>query len=51
MSMTLGELKTTLAVEFLEKGSASGYPMIISKVFESVFELSNANVKLKVLDD
>ena len=51
MSMTLGELKTTLAVKFLEKRSASGYPMIIAKVFESVFELSNANVKLKVLND
>ena len=49
--MTFGKLKAPLPVEFLEKGSSSGYPMIIAKVFESVFELGNANVKFKVLND
>ena len=39
MSMTPSKLETTLAVKFLEKGSTSGYPMIIAKIFESVFEL------------
>jgi hypothetical protein len=51
MSMASSELETTLPVKFLEKGSASGYLMIIAKVFKSDFELSDANVKLKVLDD
>ena len=51
MSMALSELEAALAVKFLEKGSSSGYPMIIAKVFESVFELGNANVKSKVLND
>ena len=40
-----------LVVKFLEKGSILGYPMIITKVFESEFELSNANIKLKILND
>ena len=51
MSMALSELKTTFAVKFLEKGSTSSYPMIIAKVFEGMFELSNANVKLKLLNN
>ena len=50
MSMAPSKLETTLPVEFLEKRSAPGYPMIIAKLFESVFELGNANVKLKVLN-
>jgi hypothetical protein len=49
--MTFGKLEAPLPVEFLEEGSTSGYPMIIAKVFESMFELSNANVKLEVLND
>jgi hypothetical protein len=51
MSMALGKLETTLSIEFLDRGSASGYPMIVAKVSESIFELSNANVKLEVLND
>jgi hypothetical protein len=51
MSMAPSELETTLPVKFLERGSASGYPMIIAKVLETAFELSNANVKLEVLND
>ena len=49
--MTFGKLEASLSVEFLEEGSALGYPMIVAKVFESIFELSNANVKLEVLND
>jgi hypothetical protein len=51
MSMALGKLETTLAINVLEKGSTSSYPMIIAKVLESTFELCNANVKLKVLNN
>jgi hypothetical protein len=51
MSMALSELETTFPVKFLEKGSASGYSMIIAKVIESDFELGDANVKLKGLDN
>ena len=51
MSMTLSELETTFVIKFIEKELLSGYLMIIAKVFESVFELSNANVKFKVLND
>jgi hypothetical protein len=51
MSMALSELETALSVEFLEEGSTPGYPMIIAKVPESMFELGNANVKLKVLNN
>jgi hypothetical protein len=51
MSMALSELETTFPVKFLEKGSASGYPMIIAKGFESAFEGGDTDVKLKVLDD
>ena len=51
MGMTLCKLKATFPVKFLEKGSTSGYSMIIAKAFESSFELSNINVKLEVSDD
>jgi hypothetical protein len=51
MGISLGKLEATLPVKFLEKRSMSGYPMIVSKVFEGPFELSDANVKLKVLDN
>jgi len=51
MSMVLGELETTLPVKFLEKGSMSGYSMIVAEVLESMFELGNANIKLEVLND
>ena len=51
MSIMPSELETTLLIKFLEKGTTSGYPMIIAKIFENVFELSNANVKLKVLNN
>jgi hypothetical protein len=49
--MTFGKLKAPLAVKFLEKGSASGYPMIVTKVFEMVFEGVGMDVKLEVFDD
>ena len=45
MSIMLSELETMLAVEFVEKGLLSGYPIIIAKVFKSMFELGNANIK------
>jgi hypothetical protein len=51
MGMAPSELETTFPVEFLEKGSASGYSMIVAKVLESAFELGNANVKLEVFND
>jgi hypothetical protein len=51
MCMMFGKLEAPLPVKFLEKASTSGYPMIIAKAFESNFELSYANVKLKVLND
>ena len=47
--MTFGKLEAPLPVEFLEKWSASGYPMIIAKVLEGVFEGGDANVKFKAL--
>jgi hypothetical protein len=51
MGMSLGKLEATLPIKFFEKRLMSGYPMIVSKVFEGQFELSDANVKLKVLDN
>ena len=51
MGMASSKLETMLAVKLLEKGLASGYPMIIAKVFEGPFKLSDANVKLKVLNN
>ena len=38
MCMAPCKLETTFAVEFLEEGSAPGYPMIIAEVLESMFE-------------
>ena len=51
ISMALGQLKMTLLIEFLEKESVLGYSIIVAKVIESIFELSNANVKLEILND
>ena len=51
MSRILSELETMLAIEFVEKGLLSGYPIIIAKVFKSMSELDNANVKFKVLNN
>jgi len=51
MDMASSKLEMMLVVKLLEKGLASGYPMIIAKVFESMFELDNANVKLEVLNN
>jgi hypothetical protein len=51
MGMTLGKLETTLSIEFLEEGLASGYSMIVAKVLESTFELSDADIKFKVLNN
>ena len=47
--MTFGKLEAPLPVKFLEKRSASSYPMIIDKVFEGVFEGGDANIKFKAL--
>ena len=49
--MAFCKLEMTFSVEFLEKGSASSYLMMVAKVLESEFELSNANVKLELLND
>ena len=51
MCMAFCKLETTYAVKFLEKGSASGYSMIIAKVFESVFKSVGVDIKLEVSDD
>ena len=46
--MTSNKLKVALAIKLLKEGSSSGYPMIIAKVFESMFEGVEGDVKLKV---
>jgi hypothetical protein len=51
MCMALCKLETTFVVEFLEEGSAPGYPMIIAEVLESIFEGVGVDIKLKVSDD
>ena len=51
MSMMSSELETMLAIKFLEKGSTSGYPMIIDKIFESMFDGHGGDVKLKILNN
>ena len=51
MGMSLGKVETTLPVKSLEKKSTLGYPMIVAKVFEGPFELSDATVQLEVLDN
>ena len=51
INITSSKQKMTLPVKFLEKGTMSDYLIIIVKVFESVFELSNTNVKLKILNN
>jgi hypothetical protein len=51
MSMALSKLETRFPVKFLEKGTASGYLMIIAKGFESAFEGGDTHVKLKVFHD
>jgi len=51
MGMAPSKLEAMLAVKLLEKGLASSYLMIIAKVFESMFQLDNANVKLEVLNN
>ena len=49
--MTFGKLEALIAVKFLEKGLASNYLITITKVLVSIFEVSNTNVKLKVLNN
>jgi len=49
--MTSGKLEAALAVKLLEKGSTSGYPMIVAKVFEGTFEGAGGGFKLKVFDN
>ena len=46
--MTFSKLEAPLSVKFLEEGSASGYPMIIAKVFEGTFEGARGGFKLEV---
>jgi len=45
--MRFDKLEPPLPVKFLEKRSVSGYPMIIAKVLEDVFEGGDANIKCK----
>ena len=47
MGITFGKLESRLPIKFLEKRLASGYPMIIAKVLEDVFEGGDANIKCK----
>jgi hypothetical protein len=51
LNVALSELETILPVKFLEKGSVLGYSKIVAEVLESVFELGNANVELKWLNN
>jgi hypothetical protein len=51
MSMPFSKLQSTLAIKLLEKGSTSGYPMIIAKALEGLYECVEMNLKLKVSDD
>jgi len=51
MSMAPSELEMTFVIKFLEKGLMSGYPMIIAKVFEGMFEGIGRDAKLKVLNN
>jgi len=45
------KLEVVLAIKFLKERSSSGYPMIITKVFEGMFEGNGGDVKLKVLNN
>jgi hypothetical protein len=49
--MTSSKLEVMLAVEFLEKGSTSGYSMIIAKSFEGSFKCIWRDIKLEILND
>jgi hypothetical protein len=51
MCMVLCKLEMTFPIKFLEKGSASGYSMIVAHVFEMMFEGVGVDIKLKVSDD
>jgi hypothetical protein len=49
--MTSSKLEATLAVKLLEKGSSSGYPMIIAKRFKGSFKCIGRDIKSEVVDD
>ena len=51
MGMPFCKLQSTLAVKLFEKGSSSGYAMIIAKSFEDPFKGGGVNIKLKISDD
>ena len=51
MNIVTSEMKTMLLIKFLEKELALNYLIIIIKVFKTVFELSNVNIKLEVLNN
>jgi len=51
MDMPFCKLQSMLAVKLFEKGSLSGYAMIIAKSFEDPFKGGGVNIKLKISDD
>ena len=51
MNMMSSELKIMFSVKFFEKESVLDYLLIIAKVLEATFELSNTNIKLEILND
>jgi len=52
MSMPFSKLQSTLAIKMVEKGSTSGYSMIIAKTLEGLYEcVRTLNLKLEVSDN
>ena len=51
MSMPFSKLQSTLGIKLVEKGSRSGYPMIIAKTLEGLYECVGMNLKLEVSDN
>jgi hypothetical protein len=51
MNMPFCKLQAPLPVEFLEKGSSSSNPMIVSQGFEASFKRVRRDLKLEILND
>jgi len=49
--MPFSKLQSTLAIKMVEKGSTSGYSMIIAKSLEGLYECVRLNLKLEVSDN
>jgi len=49
--MTLCKFKITFSIEFLKKRLTLNYSMIVTHVFEMIFEGIKVDIKLKVFDD